>query len=88
MKRLQFLVRGRVQGVGFRWFAQRAAAAAGVSGYAENLADGSVRCEAEGSEAALQQFAAALRQGPRSGRVDDLQQQELPPQGGSGFTIR
>lgn len=71
-ERWTFHVTGRVQGVGYRAFALRAAAAAGVGGFVRNERDGSVYAEAEGERAALERFAAALRAGPRWGRVDDV----------------
>lgn len=86
--RLCFVVRGRVQGVGYRWFVRSAAVAEGLHGHVENLPDGSVRCEAEGEAAALQRFAAALRQGPRLARVDAVQQHAVPVAGDTAFTIR
>ena len=60
-----FLVQGRVQGVGYRNFAQRAASELGLRGYARNLAGGSVEVYAIGPAAALDDFAGLLRQGPR-----------------------
>lgn len=66
------LVSGRVQGVGFRWSAQRAAAALGLSGYVMNLDDGSVETYAEGAPEALAAYLAWLHEGPPGARVDDV----------------
>ena len=61
----RWLVRGRVQGVGYRWFAQKAAAELGLSGYARNLDDGRVEVYAAGAEAKLDEMAGMLYHGPR-----------------------
>jgi acylphosphatase len=65
-------VRGRVQGVGFRWFALRRAGEHGVRGYVRNLGDGSVEVVAEGEREALERFLDDLRAGPQGARVDDV----------------
>ena len=78
MTTARFRVRGDVQGVGFRAFAARAARAAGVNGGVRNERDGSVTAVATGHEAALASFAAALAEGPRYGRVDAVEREELP----------
>ena len=66
-------VRGRVQGVGFRWFAVRRAEEHAVRGHVRNLADGSVEVVAEGDRAALEAFLDDLRAGPRGARVDQVE---------------
>lgn len=68
----EFLVRGRVQGVGFRAATQREALRLGLVGQANNLSDGAVRVRAFGSEFALDALAQYLAQGPRFARVDEL----------------
>ena len=68
----RYLVSGRVQGVGFRWFVQEAATRAGVTGWVRNLADGRVEALAEGEPAAIALLESALRKGPRHARVDRL----------------
>lgn len=88
MPRLRILVSGRVQGVGFRWFTQRAARAHGLGGFVQNLPDGSVACEAEGPAERLQAFVADLRRGPRGSHVAELRSEPLPEQGEGGFQIR
>ena len=66
----EFLVRGRVQGVGFRAATQREAMRLGLVGHANNLSDGAVRVRAFGSDSALDALAQFLAQGPRFARVD------------------
>ena len=71
---IRYIVRGRVQGVGFRDFARRAALAAGVRGWVRNRADGAVEALAAGEPEALERFAADLRRGPRWSEVESLEQ--------------
>jgi len=70
--RLEAIVRGRVQGVGFRYYVVRRASRLGLTGWIGNEADGSVRCVAEGPPAALDELLATLRHGPPGARVDDV----------------
>lgn len=67
-----YIVRGRVQGVGFRWFAQRTGVRLGLAGHVCNLADGGVEVHVRGTVEALAAFEEALRRGPPSSRVDAL----------------
>lgn len=67
-----YVVRGRVQGVGFRWFTQRAGIRLGLAGHVWNRPDGGVEVHARGTGEALQAFEAALRQGPAASRVDTV----------------
>ena len=76
--REHFVVRGLVQGVGFRWFVRETAERLALSGWVRNAADGSVEAEAEGPARSLEEFAAALRQGPASARVDAVDVRRLP----------
>ena len=73
-----YWVRGLVQGVGFRYFVQRAAAGLGVTGYVKNLDDGRVEVYAVGSEQALSELAGLLRKGPAHARVRGVDEQEAP----------
>lgn len=75
------MIRGRVQGVGFRWFAHDAAAREGVHGWVRNLADGSVEAFVEGENESVQRLEAKLRRGPASARVDDFTTEEHAPSG-------
>ena len=65
-------VRGRVQGVGFRWATQREARALGLRGWVRNAPDGSVEIEVEGHEAAVGRLVTWARLGPSGARVDSL----------------
>ena len=71
-RRLEAVVRGNVQGVGFRWFVNRHAAGLALVGWVANQADGSVRVVAEGQDAALDHLEAALREGPPGASVSDV----------------
>lgn len=68
--RLEAIVHGRVQGVGFRYHVLRAAAPLGLAGWVANGADGTVRCVAEGARPALEALLVELERGPASARVD------------------
>ena len=70
--RLEAIVRGRVQGVGFRYFVLTQATRLGLSGWVANLSDGGVQCVAEGPKAALDQLAAGLASGPPGAHVADV----------------
>jgi acylphosphatase len=86
---LKAVVKGEVQGVGFRWAVQRQAVQLGLTGYAENLPDGTVRVEAEGDPDRLDQLEAYLRQGPRWAEVESLDVQRAPATGEfRGFSAR
>lgn len=78
MKKLarKYVVMGRVQGVGFRFFTENWAHRLGLSGYVKNCADGSVEAYAVGDAAALEEFKTHLAEGPRSARVDNVQEFE------------
>jgi acylphosphatase len=80
-QRLKAVVKGEVQGVGFRWAVQRQAGQLGLTGYAENLPDGSVRVEAEGDPGRLDELEAFLRQGPHWAEVESLDSQRAPATG-------
>lgn len=74
LKRLNAVVRGRVQNVGYRYFVQMAAIGLHLEGRVANLDDGSVAVVAEGSRDQLEQFISALWQGPRSARVEKVEE--------------
>ena len=71
--RVHALVRGVVQGVGFRYFVLRAARGAALTGFVRNLRDGSVEIVAEGPREALEQFIRVIGEGPGRGLVRDVQ---------------
>jgi acylphosphatase len=87
-RRVHAVVAGRVQGVGFRWFAVHAAREAGVGGFVRNLADGSVEVEAEGPPEAVEAFLGAIRRGPPAARVEGVRASEVPPRGDLAFDVR
>jgi len=70
---LRAFVRGRVQGVFFRSFAEGLARRLGVKGYARNLSDGRVEVEAEGEREALEELLAQLHHGPPGARVEGVE---------------
>ena len=78
MPAARFLVHGRVQGVGFRWFVWREAERLGLRGRARNLADGSVEVVADGPEKALEELARALGRGPAMAQVDRVEKLDVP----------
>ena len=69
---LHFLIQGRVQGVGFRWYVHREASQLDLRGWVRNTEDGEVEVVASGELAELAELRASLRRGPRGSRVDRL----------------
>ena len=84
----RYCVRGRVQGVGYRYFALKRAEELGRAGFVRNLPDGTVEIVAEGPDAQLSQFEARLKEGPSFARVEDVERLTLSPRGDRGFHIR
>lgn len=85
----RYVITGRVQGVGFRWFTHDAAAREGIHGWVRNLAGGGVEVVAEGEAESMNRFEAAVRRGPGGARVADVQTEEQAPSGRvTGFEIR
>jgi acylphosphatase len=76
-----------VQGVGYRYFAQRAAVELGLTGYARNLDDGRVEVYAAGSAAQLAALAGMLYRGPRWADVRGVEEQEAAPQTSTSFRV-
>jgi acylphosphatase len=83
----RFLVRGRVQGVGFRWFVEREAHTLGVAGWVRNNADGSVEILAQGTREQLSALHSRLREGPRAARVDTVEESDSRPTSITSFRI-
>jgi acylphosphatase len=83
----RWIVRGRVQGVGFRYFAQRAAAELGLIGYARNLDDGRVEVYAAGPAEKLSQLGGLLYRGPRWADVRGVEEQDAAVHQYGGFRI-
>ncbi|MDQ3667670.1 MAG: acylphosphatase [Acidobacteriota bacterium] len=77
----RFLIRGGVQGVGYRFFAQRAAARHQVVGYVRNGSDGSVEILAEGPTSALEAFKNELAAGPQWAKVEQVEEINIEPTG-------
>jgi acylphosphatase len=75
----RFIVRGRVQGVGFRWFVEREAHILGIAGWVRNNHDGSVEVLAQGTRDQLSGLHSRLREGPRAARVDAVDVSDAPP---------
>jgi acylphosphatase len=75
----RYVVRGRVQGVGFRWFVEREAHSLGIAGWVRNNHDGSVEVLAQGTRDQLSGLHSRLRQGPRAARVDNVEVSEARP---------
>ena len=88
MASYRYFVSGRVQGVGYRYFALQAAEQLGVNGFARNLPDGRVEVVAEAADDVLAQFESRLREGPSFASVDALDRTAIEPRGDRGFHIR
>jgi acylphosphatase len=85
-----YLISGRVQGVGFRYFVKDAAIREGVTGWVRNLPDGRVEALVEGDDEAVVRVERALRQGPGGAYVDEVAVDEHEPPSGAhhGFSVR
>ena len=81
-------MRGRVQGVGFRWFVQKAATSIGVNGYTRNLDDGRVEVYAVGSSEQLNDLCGMLWRGPQMSDVRGVEEEEAGMERMSGFAIK
>lgn len=81
------IIKGRVQGVGYRYFAMEQAHTLGIKGWARNLSNGDVEAEGESSREKLEMWLEKLKQGPSMSRVDDLHLQWAPAKGYSDFRI-
>lgn len=75
----KYLLSGRVQGVGFRFFTQRVAARYQVKGYVRNLEDGRVEAFAQGPEKSVEAFKQDMTAGPQYSRVEDVEEIVLDP---------
>lgn len=79
MQARRYIVRGRVQGVGFRWFVEREAAAIGLVGWVRNNEDSTVELVAAGDPEQLATLKQRLEEGPRASRVDQVDELEPSP---------
>jgi acylphosphatase len=85
----RYLISGRVQGVGFRFFAEASASREGVEGWVRNLPDGRVEVAAQGEAESIDRFERTLRHGPHGARVDRFEMfDDVPGSGGAGFSVR
>jgi acylphosphatase len=85
----RFVVKGRVQGVGYRYFALQEASRLGIAGFARNLPDGGVEVVGEGADDALREFAVRLNEGPSFASVASVETSTLASsRGDQGFHIR
>ena len=85
----RFVISGRVQGVGFRYFTQDAARREGLHGFVRNNDDGTVEAVAEGDSDALERFERALRRGPSRSRIEHVMIDDITPSSlSTGFEIR
>jgi len=86
--RRRVIVRGGVQGVGFRVSAARAAGSRGVAGWVRNRPDGTVEAVFEGAPDAVDSMMRWCREGPSGARIVDVEAFEEPPEALQGFEIR
>jgi acylphosphatase len=84
----RFVVTGRVQGVGFRWFVEREAAQLSITGWVRNRDNGTVEVMATGARDQLRLLRARLQEGPRAARVDDVQEASAPFLDAKSFGIQ
>jgi acylphosphatase len=85
----RYLISGRVQGVGFRYFTEEAAAREGLHGWVRNLPDGRVEIDVEGEAEAVERFERHVRHGPPGARVSGVSVDDTVPQRReSGFSVR
>lgn len=85
----RYVIAGRVQGVGFRWFTHDVAAREGLHGWVRNLADGRVEVVAEGDIISVDRLEAAVRRGPPAAHVERVEVEDHAPAGRvAGFEIR
>lgn len=82
------VVHGVVQGVGFRFFAERTARALGVRGWVRNRPDGTVETVAEGDDVSVGEYLARLKRGPSGARVDEVVVEETSAEGLAFFEVR
>ena len=78
MESIHLEIRGRVQGVGFRWFVRETARALDLRGWVRNRPDGNVELAAAGSDESLRQFADAVGRGPRGAVVASVEKLLAP----------
>lgn len=87
MRRVHVIVRGDVQGVGYRYTMRMVAREAGVTGWVRNLRDGSVEAEVEGATEKVDEVLAWMAEGPPGSRVQSATVTDAPPAGDHGFEV-
>jgi acylphosphatase len=88
MRSVRLTITGRVQGVGYRMWAERTAAALGLRGWVRNRADGSVELQATGGDEAVAKLIETCRRGPRAAVVTDVTVSNVEDDGSIGFSAR
>jgi acylphosphatase len=88
MRSVRLTISGRVQGVGYRIWAERAAASLGIRGWVRNRADGGVELQATGDDGAIATFVEACRTGPRHAEVSAVTIADAEDDGSAGFSAR
>ena len=88
MRTVRLRITGRVQGVGYRMWAERTAAQLGISGWVRNRSDGSVELLATGSEGAIAALIKACHEGPRAALVTDVAAEDTEDDGSVGFNAQ
>jgi acylphosphatase len=84
----RFIIRGRVQGVGYRWWAERQARRLGLRGWVRNRSDGSVELLAIGAPEAIERLAGLCRQGPPAALGTDVESLDAEDDGSADFDAR
>jgi acylphosphatase len=85
----RYVISGRVQGVGFRFFTEAVASREGLHGWVQNLPDGRVEASVEGEAESVERFERSISHGPPGAKVSDVDIEELvPTRLSSGFSIR
>ncbi len=83
-----YIIKGRVQGVGFRYFVFRKAVSLGIKGYVKNLSNGDVEVIAEGSKNNMDEFEKFLWRGPSLSKVIDIKTDNIPVKNYPSFEIK
>jgi acylphosphatase len=87
VSRLYLVISGQVQGVGFRYAAQRQAHSLGIRGWVRNMSDGTVEAVIEGNRDAVRSFVSWARAGPSGASVDWIETSQEPLHGETEFRI-
>ena len=88
MRTVRLIITGRVQGVGYRIWAERTASALGIRGWVRNRSDGSVELQATGADDAVAKLIEACSEGPRAAMVTDISVSDAEDDGSTGFSAR